>query len=66
VEVMNSYSAHADEAGLLQFVDQVDAPPERFFLVHGSPERQDALETALHEHGHDDVFIPAHGETVEL
>jgi metallo-beta-lactamase family protein len=66
VEVMNSYSAHADEAGLLQFIEQVEAPPERFFLVHGAPSRQEALEAALREHGYADVLSPAHGETVEL
>lgn len=66
VEVMNSYSAHADEAGLLHFFDQMEAPPERFFLVHGTPERQAALEAALHEHGYGDVVMPEHGETVEL
>jgi metallo-beta-lactamase family protein len=66
VEVMNSYSAHADEAGLLQFVSQMEAPPERFFLVHGAPERQAALETALNGHVAGDVVIPEHGETVTL
>jgi metallo-beta-lactamase family protein len=66
VEVMNSYSAHADEAGLVHFFDQMEARPERLFLVHGVPKRQAALEMALHEHGYADVTIPEHGETVEL
>ena len=66
VEVMNSYSAHADGEGLLHFIDQMEARPERLFLVHGAPERQAAFEAALHEHGYDDVIIPEHGESVAL
>lgn len=60
---MNSYSAHADEARRLRFVEQMEAPPERFLLVHGAPDRQAALTPALHEHGPDDVVAPQHGET---
>jgi len=66
VEVMNSYSAHADEAGLLHFFDQMEERPEQLFLVHGAPERQEALATALEAAGYDDVVIPEHGETVTL
>ena len=44
VEVMNSYSAHADEAGLLDFVGQIDRTSlEQIYLVHGAPERQQAF-----------------------
>jgi metallo-beta-lactamase family protein len=66
VAVMNSYSAHADEAGLLHFLDQGEGRPERLFLVHGTPDRQAAFETALHEHGYGEVVSPEHGETVAL
>jgi metallo-beta-lactamase family protein len=66
VEVMNSYSAHADEEGLLHFIDQMRGQPERIVLVHGSPERQAALTDALHTAGHADVTCPEHGESVAL
>jgi len=34
--------------------------------VHGTPDRQAAFETALHEHGYGEVVSPEHGETVAL
>ena len=67
VVVMNQYSAHADEPGLLDVVQGVD--PERLrkiFLVHGAPERQNAFKDRLNKEGYDNVFIPAHGESFEL
>ena len=66
VEVMNSYSAHADEAGLLDFIGKMDQSPGRIYLVHGAPERQAAFQAALEQAGYSGVAIPEHGETVEL
>ena len=67
VVVMNSYSAHADEPGLLGFLDHLDRDRlQRLFLVHGAPDRQDAFHAALNERGYQNVHIPEHGETVRL
>ena len=66
VQVMNSYSAHADEEGLLHFIDQMRSRPARIVLVHGSSERQAALTDALHAAGYADVAAPEHGESVAL
>jgi metallo-beta-lactamase family protein len=67
VEVMNSYSAHADEPGLLDFVGGFDAARlRRIFLVHGDPERQEKLGRALKAAGHGGWSAPARGEVVEL
>jgi metallo-beta-lactamase family protein len=67
VEVMNSYSAHADEPELVEFVSRLD--PDRLreiFLVHGDPDRQIALTTALEAAGYPSVRRPERGQTVEL
>lgn len=67
VEVMNSYSAHADEPELVRFIGHLD--PDRLrtvFLVHGDPERQTALTEALSEVGYRNVHAPQRGEVVEL
>ena len=67
VEVMNAYSAHADEPELLEFVGRLD--PERLrrvFLVHGDPERQEKLGLALTAAGYPDWSAPARGEVVAL
>jgi metallo-beta-lactamase family protein len=67
VVVMNSYSAHADEPGLLHFLGQMDRSNlQRVFLVHGEPSRQERLQTALQDASYPDVVIPEHGETVAL
>jgi metallo-beta-lactamase family protein len=67
VEVMNSYSAHADEPELLDFIGRLDRQRLRkVFLVHGEPSRQIALSNALEEAGYRDVAIPERGESYEL
>lgn len=66
VEVMNSYSAHADEPGLLRWLQSQDADRlQGLYLVHGAPDRQSALASALREHGFDPV-IPSHGTTIDV
>ena len=67
VEVMNSYSAHADEPEMLEFIGHLDRERlQTIFLVHGAPERQDELQDALQELGYDDVRIPERGHSVRL
>lgn len=67
VEVMNSLSAHADEPGLLDLLKKLDVPRlKTTFLVHGDPERQQALKATLKAHGWGEVTIPSHGQTVTL
>ncbi len=67
VEVMNSYSAHADEPELVEFVSRLNADRlKRIFLVHGDPDRQIALTSALEGAGYRDVHRPERGETVVL
>ncbi len=67
VEVMNSYSAHADEPELLEFIGRLDRQRlRRTFLVHGEPGRQIALANALEEHGYENVTMPERGDSFEL
>ena len=67
VEVMNSYSAHADEPGVVSFIGKLDKERlKRIFLVHGAPERQALMKQALLNAGHTDIAIPEHGDTVRL
>ena len=67
VEVMNSYSAHADGPEMVRFVAHLD--PDRLkkvFLVHGDPDRQIALAEGLEAAGYRAVHRPERGEVVEL
>ena len=67
VEVMNSYSAHADEPEIVDFVSHLDPGRlKRIFLVHGDPPRQLALYEALSERGYANAHGPARGEAFEL
>jgi metallo-beta-lactamase family protein len=67
VVVMNEFSAHADEPGLLDFVGTLDRDRlDTVFLVHGEPDRQAALRQALNREGYRDVKAPARGETFDL
>jgi metallo-beta-lactamase family protein len=67
VEVMNAYSAHADEPELVEFVSHLDpARLQKIFLVHGDPGRQLALFDALKGAGYPTAYGPARGESFEL
>jgi metallo-beta-lactamase family protein len=67
VEVMNEYSAHADEPELVRFVGHLD--PDRLrkiFLVHGDPPRQEALGLALTAAGYTRPEAPSRGDAWDL
>ncbi len=67
VVVMNQYSAHADEPGLLNVVQALNQDRLRkIFLVHGAPARQNAFKERLVDEGYQDVIIPEHGESFTL
>lgn len=67
VAIMNSFSAHADEPGMVGFISHMDMDRlQRIFLVHGAPERQELMADALRRSGYDRISIPEMGETVAL
>jgi metallo-beta-lactamase family protein len=47
IEILDSFSGHADHDELLGWFDRVQGPKKRVFLVHGEPERSSALKAAL-------------------
>lgn len=66
VEVLNGYSAHADRAELLGWIDTLRARSPKLrqvHLVHGEPEAQDALASELRMRGMD-VSTPSRGQTL--
>lgn len=67
VEVMNAYSAHADQPELLDFIGHLDRDRlKRIFLVHGDPSAQLALSDAVAAAGYARPEAPARGWGVEL
>jgi metallo-beta-lactamase family protein len=59
-------SAHADQKGLLEWVDAIREPPRKVFLVHGEPGPREALAGALRSQYGWTVALPEEGEAVEL
>ncbi|MDN6281035.1 MAG: MBL fold metallo-hydrolase [Psychroflexus sp.] len=66
VHHIESLSAHADQAELLDWTSEIKNRPEKIFLIHGEPTAQDALRVKLQDHYHWDVTIPKLNETIEL
>jgi len=66
IETIGGYSAHADRAGLRQWVRQLGGPVRRAFCVHGEPGQLSAMADLLREEGVQEVIIPGHGESFAL
>jgi metallo-beta-lactamase family protein len=68
VAVLNSFSAHADRQGLLDFAENVRrrGPLRRVVLVHGEPRAQEVLAAELVARGFPDVHSPGPGDKLVL
>jgi metallo-beta-lactamase family protein len=67
VEILDSFSGHADHDELLGWFDRIKGPKSRVFLVHGEPERSAALKAALDEkHADGKVEVAVLNQHVEL
>jgi metallo-beta-lactamase family protein len=64
VEVLSSFSAHADKNDLVTFASACGASA-RIFLVHGEPDQQEPLREELGRRGLH-VEVPVRMQTVEL
>lgn len=64
VEVINGYSAHADQGGLLQWARDFDRKRlQALFLVHGEPEPMQTLAAKLHQANVERVETPTRGQS---
>jgi len=68
VHVLNGFSAHADQKGLVDFAVQANKTGslQNIFLVHGEEKSQNALIEKLKEQGFKNVQAPAPGDKVML
>lgn len=66
VVVLNGLSSHADHGELLKALGPLAGTAQKVRLVHGEPERAEALATALRAVGFADVGVPASGDEVVL
>jgi len=65
---LNSFSAHADQKELVEYVSEIEnGKPEKIFLVHGEYEQSEALLAKLRDSGFkSDIYIPERGDKFEL
>ena len=66
VVVLNGFSSHADQDDFLTFLGPLATTTKKVRLVHGEPDRAEALAAGLRGAGFADVSAPARGESVEL
>lgn len=68
IERADSYSAHADRTGLIEWAEEVrDAGrPLTYFLVHGEEAAAESLADDLREAGTAEVVVPARGDRFTL
>lgn len=66
VEYIEGYSGHADQAGLLHFVNSFVKKPNHIFLVHGEEESQKVLRDKISENFDLPVSIPDYCESFDL
>jgi metallo-beta-lactamase family protein len=67
IEILDSFSGHADHDELLAYFDRISGPKSRVFLVHGEPTRTEALRLALSaKHPQGQVEAASLLRTVEL
>ena len=66
VEIMDSFSAHGDQAEMLQFVNNQKKKAKQVFLVHGEYDTQQVWRSYLRHNGFENIIIPAQGESIRL
>ncbi|MDD4168767.1 MAG: MBL fold metallo-hydrolase [Desulfotomaculaceae bacterium] len=65
IRSIEGYSAHADQAGLVEWVENFQNSPRRVFIVHGEPQSAIALAAKISELGFN-ATVPAWKQTFEL
>ncbi|NLT71406.1 MAG: MBL fold metallo-hydrolase [Verrucomicrobiaceae bacterium] len=57
IEILDSFSGHADRSELLDYFDKIGGKKERVFLVHGETEQSHALQEVLRERHKGEVEV---------
>lgn len=63
---LGGFSAHGDQADLIDWFGAIPQAPRRTFLVHGEAEASQVLAALLREAGAPDVTVPRQGDRVVL
>ncbi len=66
IQLMDSFSAHADRSEMLSFIEHQKDRCKKLFLVHGEKDVQEQFKEYLHPNGFETIHIPSAGETFSL
>lgn len=66
IDRIESLSAHADQAGLLHWINAIINIPEKVFLIHGEPGALDAFKVKIRDTKRWNCYIPKLNETLEI
>ncbi len=66
IEIIDGYSGHADQKGLINWVSKIKTKPKKVFIVHGEPDAQETFAELLQNEFNLDTVIPEYGDHFEL
>jgi len=66
IERIEGFSGHADQKGLVEWVENFIKKPKKIFLVHGEPDALEMLAKVIVEKTKNEVVIPKLGQVFEL
>lgn len=66
IYTIGGLSAHADQAGLMNWLNHFQLAPEKTFVVHGEPSNAVSLASTIRDQRHWNVSIPEQHTTVSL
>lgn len=67
IQLISSYSAHADYEEMLRFLEcQKKEKIKKMFLVHGEDEAKIEWKKTLEANGYENIIIPSKGEVIKL
>lgn len=66
VKEISSYSAHADQKKLINWINEAAGEIKKIFLVHGEPEAKEALQVKLQNESNQNITIPKTNESFDL
>ena len=66
IELIESMSAHADQAEVLRWLNGFERPPAMTYVVHGEPGPQDALQEKIRAKPGWKTLAPEYAQRVEL
>lgn len=64
IEIVDSFSGHADHSELIDYFEAMSGPKKKVWLIHGETSRSEALQSALLEIHNGEVEVGDLGKTV--